>query len=653
VVLTAEETSVGAAPPRDARPGWPGLDGLRGLAVLAVLFFHGGFTWAAGGFLGVSTFFTLSGFLITTLLLAEHRRTGSISRRAFFGRRLRRLVPAALLGALVVLAFGVTVATPDQQRALFGDMATALTYTINWHFIASGQSYAQLFAAPSPLQHFWSLAVEGQFYLVFGLAAWWSLRGHHPIRRLASLVGVAMAASLALTLFAGFSHDRIFYGTDTRALEILAGAALALLLTRRPFTGSRVGLGLGRVLTLVGAAALVVCVVLWVTTTLDSSWVYAGGLGAYAGLSALAVLAIVVVPDGLLARLLGLAPLRAVGLVSYGLYVFHWPVFLWLTPARTHLSPWPDFGLRMLVTTALALASYYLVEVPVRRRRPSPATTRADRAGRSRWLSGVALGGMAAAAVVLLGALVVTVDAAPAPNDFTAASRALQHPRALPPSATAGLPRVAWFGDSTGLVLSEGSVYDAGRPLDIANLGGVAQLGCGVGTGGQRRQPDGQVVTLSRACDRQLSTYRDFVAQHPTDLAVVLFGPNDLYDRQVPGVCASWCHLGSQPYDRWLQRQMLDTVDALTSHGARVVWLTTPPMPDVGKRAQRFDQMIQQLPSLRPGKVVVLDLGGYLTASGHDHADRPDGIHLSTTAAVDVGQGWVDPQLAAIWRRQR
>ena len=129
--------------------------------MLAVLFFHGGFSWAAGGFLGVSTFFTLSGFLITTLLVAEHRRTGRF-RRGFFGRRLRRLVPATLLGALVVLIFGFTVATPDQQRALFGDMATALTYTINWHFIASGQSYAQLFAAPSPLQHFWSLAVEGQ-----------------------------------------------------------------------------------------------------------------------------------------------------------------------------------------------------------------------------------------------------------------------------------------------------------------------------------------------------------------------------------------------------------------------------------------------------------------------------------------------------------
>ncbi len=646
MVLTAEETSAVAAPLRDARPGWPGLDGLRGLAVLAVLFFHGGFAWAAGGFLGVSTFFTLSGFLITTLLLAEHRRTGSISRRGFFGRRLRRLVPAALLGALVVLAFGLTVATSDQQRALFGDMVTALTYTINWHFIASGQSYAQLFAAPSPLQHFWSLAVEGQFYLVFGLAAWWSLRGHHPIRRLAILVGMAMTASLALTLFAGFSHDRIFYGTDTRALEILAGAALALLLTRRRLADNQVGPGLGRILTLAGAAALVACVVLWVTSTLGSSWVYAGGLGAYAGLSTLIVLAVVVVPQGQLARLLGLAPLRAIGLVSYGLYVFHWPVFLWLTPARTHLSPWPDFALRMLVTTALALASYHLVEVPVRRRRP-------DSAGRRPWLSGVAVGGLAAAAVVMLGALVVTVDAAPAPNDFAAATRALQHPRSLPPGATAGLPRVAWFGDSTGLVLSEGAVYDAGRPLDIANLGGVAQLGCGVGTGGQRRQPDGQIVTLTSACDRQLSTYRDFVARHPTDLAVVLFGPNDLYDRQVPGVCASWCHLGNQPYDRWLQGQMLDTVDALASHGARVVWLTTPPMPDVGNRAQQFNEMIRKLPSLRPGKVVVLDLGGYLIAGGHDHADRPDGIHLSTTAAVDVGQGWVDPQLVAIWRRQR
>ena len=371
MVLTSEEPSVGAAPAGHTRPAWPGLDGLRGLAVLAVLFFHGGFGWAAGGFLGVSTFFTLSGFLITSLLVGEHRRTGSISRRGFFGRRLRRLVPAALLGALVVLAFGFTVATPDQQRALFGDMATALTYTINWHFIASGQSYAQLFAAPSPLQHFWSLAVEGQFYLVFGLVAAWALHARHPNRRLAILVGLAMAASLALTRFAGFSHDRIFYGTDTRAFEILAGSALALLLTRRSDPGA--GPSFGRALSLVGAVALGACVVLWATTSLSSSWIYAGGLAAYAGLSTLVILAVVLVPAGLFGRLLSVAPLRAIGLVSYGLYVFHWPVFLWLTPARTHLALWPDFGIRMLVTTALALASYFLVEVPVRRRRrPAP-----------------------------------------------------------------------------------------------------------------------------------------------------------------------------------------------------------------------------------------------------------------------------------------
>ena len=268
-------------------------------------------------------------------------------------------------------------------------------------------------------------------------------------------------------------------------------------------------------------------------------------------------------------------------------------------------------------------------------------------------MTGFALGGVAATLLVVAGALVVTVDAAPAPNDFAAATRALQHPKALPAGPADGRPRVAWFGDSTGLVLSEGAVFDTGRPLPIANLGGVAQLGCGVGTGGTRRQPDGQVFTVADACNRQLSTYRDFVGQHPTDLAVVLFGPDDLYDRQIPGVCPTWCHLGSQPYDTWLEGQMLHTVDALASHGALVVWLTTPTMPDVGDRTQRFNQMIRQLPSKRPGRVVVLDLAGHLRASGHDRTDRPDGVHLSTTAAVDVGQGWVDPQLVAIWRRRR
>src|ERR1700704_1554477 len=143
------------------------LDGLRGLAVAAVLLYHSRFTWMRGGFLGVSAFFTLSGFLITSLLLTQRDR--GVPLRRFWGRRARRLLPAAMLTLVGVLVFAATIATDDQLRLLRGDVIATLTYVANWRFYFSGQSYAHLFTAPSPVLHFWSLAIEEQFYLVFPL----------------------------------------------------------------------------------------------------------------------------------------------------------------------------------------------------------------------------------------------------------------------------------------------------------------------------------------------------------------------------------------------------------------------------------------------------------------------------------------------------
>jgi peptidoglycan/LPS O-acetylase OafA/YrhL len=162
--------------PQDTRPrrliaDQPALDGLRGFAVAGVLLFHAGFSWAVGGFLGVSTFFTLSGFLITSLPIRERKATGSIRLRAFWGRRFRRLIPAAFLTLGLIVLYGEFAATPEQLQALRGDVLATIGYVANWHFLFSGQSYAQLFSSPSPVEHFWSLAIEEQFYFVLPLLA--------------------------------------------------------------------------------------------------------------------------------------------------------------------------------------------------------------------------------------------------------------------------------------------------------------------------------------------------------------------------------------------------------------------------------------------------------------------------------------------------
>ena len=147
------------------------LDGLRGIAVAGVLAFHAGML--GGGFLGVSTFFTLSGFLIGRLLLDEADATGYIDLRRFWARRARRLVPASLVCAVGVLLFAATAGSPSQLRSLRADMLAALAQVANWRFLALGKGYANRFADPSPLQHYWSLAIEEQFYLTLPIVVWW------------------------------------------------------------------------------------------------------------------------------------------------------------------------------------------------------------------------------------------------------------------------------------------------------------------------------------------------------------------------------------------------------------------------------------------------------------------------------------------------
>src|ERR1700759_699927 len=225
--------------PHVALPQYPGLDGLRGVAVAAVLLYHGGVSWSGGGFLGVEMFFVLSGFLITSLLVAEWGRSGAIALRAFWARRARRLLPAlfalvAAIGVYYALA-GPTKAIPGLQ----GDGIATLLYISNWHQVAAGTNYFAASGPVSPLQHTWSLAIEEQFYLVWpvlvlGLLTFARRRGASDRRSLQVLLGLSLtgallaAAEMALLFHGGRGLDRVYYGTDTRATGLLLGASLAI-----------------------------------------------------------------------------------------------------------------------------------------------------------------------------------------------------------------------------------------------------------------------------------------------------------------------------------------------------------------------------------------------------------------------------------------
>lgn len=352
-------------PPR--LPHLPALDGLRGVAVLAVLLFHADVAWLTGGHLGVSVFFTLSGFLITALLLVEHAGTGTIDLRAFWARRARRLVPA------MVLCFGLVAAATavsDEVRAgLVGDAVAALAWVANWRFVLAERTYADLFAAPSPFQHFWSLAVEEQFYVVFPVVV---LALLHVGRRHGRLVlgGVLVGLTALSTAAAAALHSpdldtaRAYYGTDARIAEPLVGALLALVLVRPSglLVVTRAARGLLQAVALPAAGVLGVALV---TLGDHDTALYEGGFLAVAVATAV-VIAVATQPATWTARVLAVRPLVELGRNSYGAYLFHWPLFLVLDEARTGLAPGPLLAVRLASTLALSVLSYHLVEAPIR-----------------------------------------------------------------------------------------------------------------------------------------------------------------------------------------------------------------------------------------------------------------------------------------------
>lgn len=353
-------------PPPEALGPVPSLDGLRGLAVAAVLAFHHGFAWARGGFLGVSTFFTLSGFLITTRMLGEWRTTGRVDLTDFWVRRVRRLLPAALLCLTgVVLAARLV---PGAPGVLPGDAIAALAQVANWRAVAVGASYVDVFTSPGPLQHFWSLAIEAQFYAVFPMVLVGALAaGRRPLRVAAVVVAALLASSAAAAVAVHTPGDTrlVYYATHTRAAELLAGALLAVALASR---GRRRGIAeagrADRVIAALGAIALAASVAAWATVTLGSTFLWEGGMVLYAAAS-VAVVAAARVPGPVRAVLM-VPALRALGRVSYGVYLFHWPVYLWLSQRRLGGSSPSLFAARVAVTLVLAVLSYRLVELPVR-----------------------------------------------------------------------------------------------------------------------------------------------------------------------------------------------------------------------------------------------------------------------------------------------
>ncbi|HEX7276467.1 MAG TPA: acyltransferase family protein [Acidimicrobiales bacterium] len=345
----------------------PAIDGLRALAVSAVFAYHAGIGWARGGFLGVDVFFVISGYLITALLLTDHRRTGRIRLLRFWRRRARRLLPA-----LFLLLVGVSIAVPllatDQGYRLRADVLAALGYVSNWRLIFEHQSYFQSLGRPPLLQHLWSLAVEEQFYLLWPLVLALLLRWREPRRLVGPILGLAAASAALMAVLHDPTADpsRVYFGTDTRVAGILVGAALACVPIRWKSADRQLSRA-GRVAVEVAGGAVLWG--LWLCLSRVDQFdplLYRGG---FLGAAVLAAAAIVLAthPRSWVASGLGSRPLVWLGKRSYAVYLWFWPVFMLTRPhSDVPLTGIPLLALRMALTLALACASYTWVEKPIR-----------------------------------------------------------------------------------------------------------------------------------------------------------------------------------------------------------------------------------------------------------------------------------------------
>ncbi|MGD9988313.1 acyltransferase family protein [Pseudonocardia sp.] len=503
LVTRADPQRVGATRARSsAVPYAPGLDGLRAIAVLGVLAYHLELPWAGGGFLGVEVFFTLSGFLVTQLLVGELRARGRVDAKAFFLARARRLVPA-LVACVVATVVAYRLLLPGDVGGLRGDALASLGYVQNWHLVLADVPYGEAFARPSPMLHIWSLGVEGQLYLVWPLlfVGVLAMVARRRAAAFALLLALSSAVVMAL-LFDPDSNIRVYYGTDARASGFLVGAALALVYG--PEAWSRRLSGPRR--TIVDVAGLVALVALLVAFTQASEFdsaLYTQGGFLRTGLLA-AVVVVAAARSGIIGAVLGRGPLIWLGRRSYGIYLYHWPIFVLTRPGIDIPAPaWlVDTG-RVVATLLVAELSYRLLETPVRRGAIRRLFARA-RAGTAAALTC----GLLCTALTACGVVAVTGTPVGTPPPSAAADQDTEPPvdATGPATAPTGAP-------TTGPEPAEPAPTTA-PPAGGTFSGPVFVVGDSItlGSAGALQAILGPHATVDGKVGRQFSTAPDLVA---------------------------------------------------------------------------------------------------------------------------------------------
>lgn len=690
----------------------PALDGIRAAALLAVMAYHGGLASAVpGGLFSLDAFFCLSGFLITSLLVAEWRRTGTIALRAFWARRARRLLPALLLLLVGIAVWAHWFAGPGRGPTLRLDELSTLFYVANWHFVAVGSNYFVQTGPPSPLLHTWSLAVEEQFYLVWPVLAVVVLRRSRTLWPLlvTAVVGAAASVVEMALLYQPADPTRVYFGSDTHAQSLLIGAAVAVGLAlwrqrgvpaadpaadpaaadpaaaggardvgdggRRAPAGARplatlptsvtaapARLGTGGRLALVATAVAgtTVTAYLWARVGFTNPFSFEGGVAVASLAVGGVIVATMLVPGNPVARVLAWAPLRALGRISYGVYLWHYPFDLWLTHANTGTTGPTLLAIRTAATLAVSIASYQLVEQPVRQGQ----FFRAARA----W----ALGPTTVAATVVAVIAGTTVPA-------VAVSAVRSELPAWPPTPTGPPVRVLLVGDSVALTLGiDLAEQQAHADVQIRDDG---LLGCGVALGTEIRV-HGQVYPVAKAGPDGTGgpgTCRpgggelwpqywsqQIAAFHP-DVVVLVAGRWETVDRTSPS--GRWTNILDPSYAAYVEKSLELAAVVATSKGAHMIMETSPcfdtgeqpngqPWPeDNPARVAAYNRLVRAVAAKYPATVTVQDLGAMACPGGRYTAvedgipiRESDGIHFTYAQQPNAGTV-LGPELLPLWYR--
>ncbi len=686
-----------ASLPRRTMGYLPALDGLRAVSVAAVILYHAhalgavGLGWAQGGFFGVEVFFVISGYLITTLLLEEQHRDGSVDVRQFWLRRARRLLPA-LFVMLAAVTVAAAVGRPDTLARLRLDMPWAVLYTSNWAQVFAKTGYFAALATPPLLRHLWSLAVEEQWYLVWPLVAAWLLRrwgSGGPVarsRRLAlPVLGAAAIAMASMAVLYRPDPERInlvYLATFTRAGGLLLGAALAFVW--RPWAWPGAGRGHLVVHDAVGFTAIAGLAVTVVTLANGDAGVYRGGMALVSVLSAVAVAMAVHPGARWMGALFAHPALAAVGRRSYGLYLWHWPVFVLLRAGDS----WARLLLAAAVAVVVSEACYRLVEGPVRHGALGRWWAAVRGAGRSR---GRALLTATLPVLLLVPAGVrmatastpdaaqdtktdVSFDSSAAGTDTSAGSTAPPAvdsgtsvapddttPTTVAPSTTAPPPparRVVLVGDSQAHSLAVNQPAGIEKVLSITD-GSVD--GCGLLQTGRLQSSRGDWTKEIAECKTWPAKWAAAARSARAEVALVMIGAWDLFDVERPD---GWYVFGTDRHDAELTARLDDGIAALKGTGAKVALLEVacmrpiespqspvPLLPERGddRRVKHLNDLLRAAAAADPDNVFFVPGPTAWCndpAIAQDLSFRWDGVHVYKPGAKLIFETIAAPLLA-------